>query len=116
MDQKIATYNSGMSQKAPAANKTYFGIAALSAGILCDLSLALNFGVSQLEITRRSFDPLNQLTALFYCILTPLALILGAVAYTRKDDSKSMARIGIVLAVIPFLFTFARLAYAFIFR
>jgi hypothetical protein len=56
-----------------------------------------------LSISPHTFDQLNNLTALFFCILTPLTFILGVVGYTRKKDSKALSLIAIVLVVIPFL-------------
>jgi hypothetical protein len=83
--------------------KTYFGAAALISGALCVLSLMSNYGSSYLSISPHTFDQLNNLTALFFCILTPLTFILGVVGYTRKKDSKALSLIAIVLVVIPFL-------------
>jgi len=96
------------------AKKSYFGIAALITGILCVLSLLSNFSVSQLNISPETFSSLNNLTALFYCVLTPLTFVLGVVGHTRRNDSKNLSRVGIVLALVPFLIIFAQLVYSFV--
>lgn len=90
------------------AKTTYFGVAALVAGVLCALSLLSNYRISQLDISREAFAQLNNLTALFYCVLTQAALALGIFGLTRKNDSKRLAWAGIALAAIPFLFVFGR--------
>jgi ABC-type Na+ efflux pump permease subunit len=96
------------------ARKTYFGITALITGILSFLSLLSNFTVANLNITPETFSLLNNLTALFFCILTPLTFGLGVVGHTRKNDSKNLSRVAIVLVVIPFLFMFAQFVSSFI--
>ena len=96
------------------ARKTYFGIAALITSILSGLSLLSNFTVAYLNISGEIFSKLNNLTALFFCNLTPLTFVLGVVGHTRKNDSKNLSRIAIVLAVVPFLIIFAQLVYSFI--
>jgi hypothetical protein len=94
-------------------NKTYFGLAALITGILSGLSILSNLAVAYLNISPNTFDRLNNLTALFFCILTPLAFVLGVIGHTRKNDSKTLSRIAIALAVIPFLIIFAQLVISF---
>jgi membrane-bound ClpP family serine protease len=94
--------------------KTYFGITAVITGILSCLSLLSNFTVAYLNISPSTFSQLNNLTALFFCILTQVTFVLGVIGHTRKNDSKALSRIGIVLAVIPFLFIFAQFVYSFI--
>ena len=94
--------------------KTYFGTAAVITGILSSLSLLSNFAVAYSNIFQATFNQLNNLTALFYCILTPLAFVLGVIGHTRKNDSKILSRVAIVLALVPFLFKFAQLVYSFI--
>jgi hypothetical protein len=93
--------------------ETYFGIAALITGVLSELSLMSNYAVSNLDITLDTFNQLNNLTALFFCILTPVAFVLGVIGYTRKIDSKALSLIAIVLVVVPFLYIFAQLVYSF---
>jgi len=83
---------------------TYFGVAALVFGVLCNVALASNYGASQLNIFQETFAQLNNLTALLYCVSTQAALALGILGLTRKNDSKRLAWAGIALAVIPFLF------------
>ena len=96
------------------ARKTYFGLAALITGILSGLSILSNITVAYLNISGETFSKLNNLTALFFCILTPLTFVLGVVGHTRKNDSKNLSRVAIVLAVVPFLIIFAQLVYSFI--
>ena len=102
-------YNPSM---APISRKTYFGIATLTVGILTDLSIGANLIVSQLNISPAKFDQLNNITALFYCTLTPLTLILGILGHSLKNDSKILSRFGLLLAVIPFLILFTQLLFA----
>ena len=94
--------------------KTYFGIIALITSIISGLSLLSNFAVANLNITPGTFSQLNNLTALFFCILTPLAFVLGVLGYTRKNDSKILSLIAIVLVTVPFLIMFAQLILYFI--
>jgi hypothetical protein len=103
-----------MTEKIPSANKTYFGITALITGIFSGLSLLSNFTVANLNISPDTFSQLNNLTALFFCILTPLTVILGSVGYTRKNDLRGLSIVAIMLVVIPFLFMFAQFVYYFI--
>ncbi len=94
--------------------KTYFGVTALITGIISGLFLLSNFGVAYLKITPGTFSQLNNLTALFFCILTPLTFVLGVVGHTRKNDSKTLSHAAIALAVIPFLIMFAQFVYSFV--
>lgn len=94
------------------AKKTYFGLAALVTGIFASLALGANIGSSQLNISPETFSILNNLTALSFCIITPLTFILGILGYTRKNDSKFLSVIGIFLGLIPFLVVFSRLVYS----
>jgi hypothetical protein len=93
--------------------KTYFGLVAVIAGIFCIFSLLSNYAVSQLDLPQEIFNQLNNLTALFYCVLTQVTIVLGIIGHTRKNDSKNLSRIGIGLAVIPFLFIFGQFVYSF---
>jgi hypothetical protein len=93
---------------------TYFGVAAFFTGILCVLALLSNYGVANLNISPAEFNQLNRLTALFFCILTPLAFGLGVVGFTRKNDSKVLSLFALVFAIVPFLFTFAKLVLSFV--
>ena len=95
-----------------AGKKTRFGITALIIGILSGLSLLSNFTVAYLDISADTFNLLNNLTALFFCILTPLTFVLGVVGYTRKNDSKILSGVAIILVVVPFLIIFAQLVYS----
>ena len=92
--------------------KTHFGITALIIGILSGLSLLSNFTVAYLDISAGTFSLLNNLTALFFCILTPLAFVLGVMGYTRKNDSKILSGVAIILVVVPFLIIFAQLVHS----
>ena len=97
-----------------AVKKTYFGAVALITSIASGLFLAANFTVANLNISPGMFSQLNNLTALFFCILTPLAFALGVLGYTRKNDSKTLSLIAIVLVTIPFLVIFAQFVFYFI--
>jgi len=103
-----------MDAKTPSVKKTHFGLAALISGILCVLSLLSNFGVANLNISQEMFNQLNNLTALFYCGLTQVTIVLGVIGHTRKNDSKNLSRVGIFLAVVPFLFIFGQFLYSFL--
>ena len=94
--------------------RTYFGFAALITSILCVLSLLSNYGASQLNIPQEVFNQLNNLTALFYCVLTQVTIVLGIIGYRRKNDSKNLSLAGIGLAVVPFLFIFGQFIFSFI--
>ena len=92
--------------------RTYFGLAALLTSILSGLFLLSNFGVAYLSITPYTFSQLNNLTALIYCIFTPLAFVLGIIGHTRRNDSRILSRIAISFAVIPFLIMFVQFVYS----
>jgi presenilin-like A22 family membrane protease len=91
------------------AKKTYFGITALITGIISGLFLGANVGSSYLEVPPEVFNQLNNLTALIYCVLTPLAVTLGVVGHVKKNDSKLLSSIAIVLVTIPVVILFAQL-------
>ena len=110
----IWAYNLRMDVKTPTSKKTYFGLIALITGIISGLSLLSNFAVANLNITPGIFGQLNNLTALFFCILTPLTFILGGLGYTRKNDLKNLSLIAIIVAAIPFLIMFAQFILYFI--
>ena len=97
-----------------AGKKTYFGIAAFIVGIFSVLSLLSNFTVANLNISAELFSKLNNFTALFFFILTPLTFGLGVAGHTRKNDSKNFSRVALGLALIPFLFMFVQFVYSFI--
>ncbi len=94
------------------AKKTYFGFAALITGIFASLALGANVGSSQLNISPETFSILNNITALSFCIITPLTFILGVLGYTRKNDSRSLSVIAIILGLIPFLVVLSQLVYS----
>jgi hypothetical protein len=83
--------------------KTYFGLVALIIGIISLIFLGANIGVAYLRITPAAFDQLNNLTLLFYCILTPAAFACGVAGSVLKGDSKTYSRIAIVVVLVPFL-------------
>jgi hypothetical protein len=116
MDAKTPTHTRRLpkEQRGDAAKKTYFGLIALIAGILCVFSLLSNYAVSQLDLPQEIFNKLNNLTALFYCVLTQATIILGIVGYRQKNDSKNLSLAGIGLAVVPFLFIFGQFIFSFI--
>lgn len=93
--------------------KTYFGITALITGIISGLFLGANFGVAYMKITPGTFSQLNNLTAMFFCTLTPLTFVLGVIGHTRKNDSRAYSRIAIALVTIPFAILFIQLVSSF---
>jgi hypothetical protein len=94
------------------AKKTYFGLIALTTGIISVSFLGAHFGVAYLNITPDTFNKLNNLTTLVFCILTPLAFALGVLGYTGKNDSKRLSIIAITLVTVPFLIIFAQFVYS----
>jgi len=82
--------------------RTYFGLAALIIGGISVLDLAARFAVAYMDIAPRSFGILNQITTLFFCILTPLAFVLAVLGWRRKNDSRSQAGIALALVLLPF--------------
>jgi hypothetical protein len=91
------------------ARRTYFGIIAFIVSLLSVLAMGSNLGVSQMNITPQEFNQLNSITALFYCILTPLAFALGVLGFIFKKDSKVLSGLGIGIAAVPFLMMAFRL-------
>ena len=81
--------------------ETYFGISALIIGVISELFLGANYGVAYLDIAPDQFMQLNNLTALFFCILTPVTVVLGVLGFTRKNDSKAYSILAIALVTIP---------------
>ena len=82
--------------------RTYFGLAALIIGGISVLDLAARFAVAYMDIAPRTFGILNQITTLFFCILTPLAFVLAVLGWRRKNDSRSQAGIALALVLLPF--------------
>lgn len=66
------------------------------------LLLGAHFGVAYLNISPALFSRLNILTTLFFCILSPLTVLLGIVGHVRKSDSKPLSRTALVLGLVPF--------------
>ncbi len=85
------------------AKRTYFGIAAFLVSLFAVAAMGSNFGVSQMNITPEEFNQLNSITALFYCILTPLAFVLGVVGLIFKNDFKIWSGLAIAIVTVPFL-------------
>lgn len=85
------------------AKRSYFGIAALVTGVFALLALGMNYAVAYLNIPPAVFSQLNILTALFYCVLTPLAFTFGFVGIIFKNDFKAVSWISMGVVTIPFL-------------
>jgi hypothetical protein len=90
--------------------RTYFGIAALVIGILAVFSLGVNYWVSFLRITPEQFGQLNNITVLFYCVLTPLAFALGILGLIFKNDSKALSGTALAVVTTPFVVISIQLA------
>ena len=108
----IWLYNSFMPITPDKTKKTYFGLAALVIGVITVLFLGANFGLVYLKITPNTFNQLNNLTALFYCALTPLTFVLGVLGHVLKNDSKTYSRIALTLVIVPFLILLVQLVTA----
>lgn len=72
--------------------------------LLAMLSIGSHFGVSQMDISPEQFNQWNSITALLYCVLTPLACGLGVVGLLLKNDSKTFSGMALLVVTIPFLF------------
>lgn len=94
--------------------KTHFGLTSIFAGSVCALSLLANYSVSQMDISQEAFNILNNLTTLSYCGLTQATIVLGILGLMRKNDSKRFSWVGIILAIIPFLFVFGQFLISFL--
>lgn len=92
--------------------KTYFGHAALVMAVITDLVLGINFVVAYLNFTPGALILLNNVTAFFYCILTPLTAALGFLGLWLGNDSKTYSRIALLITAIPFLILFVQLISA----
>ncbi|MBK9209340.1 MAG: hypothetical protein IPL71_13975 [Anaerolineales bacterium] len=95
--------------------RTYFGIIALIVAVLSVFALAANIGSSYLRISPGTFSQINNITALFYCSLTPLAFILGVVGSRKKSDSKPLSIAAMVVSLVPYLVLFVKFVYSLIF-
>jgi hypothetical protein len=89
--------------------RTYFGIVAFLTSLFAVMAIGSNLGVSQMNITPEDFNQLNSITALLYCILTPLAFALGVLGFIFKNDFKILSGLALVIAAIPFLVIASRL-------
>ncbi|WKZ34346.1 MAG: hypothetical protein QY332_12060 [Anaerolineales bacterium] len=96
------------------AGKTYFGLAAILTGILAVLFILANIGSSYLRISPLLFNQLNTITALLYCILTPLTVALGFMGIILKRDSMILGVLAIGMVAVPFLLLFTQFAAGFI--
>lgn len=67
------------------------------------MAIGSNLGVSQMNITPEEFNQLNSVTALFYCILTPLAFALGMLGFIFKNDFKILSGLAMAVVTVPFL-------------
>ncbi|MBI5840086.1 MAG: hypothetical protein HZB19_08280 [Chloroflexi bacterium] len=94
--------------------KSYFGLASLSAAIVSASFLGAFFGVSQLDISTAAFNFWNNMTAAVSCLFAPLALVLGLFGFRRKNDSKTLAGIGIGLVGLPYLILLGQFALYFL--
>jgi len=83
---------------------TYFGTTALIAGITSLLFTGASYGIAYMDITPDVFDQLNNITALGWCSLTPITIILGLIGLTRKNDTKIYSMIAIAIVSLPALF------------
>jgi hypothetical protein len=92
--------------------RSYFGFAALVFAVLSLFSLAANYGVSQLNITPRTFASLNSVTAFAACALAPPAILLGATGLIRKNDSRPVSAFALALTTIPFLILFVQMLFS----
>jgi hypothetical protein len=90
-------------------SKTYFGIFALFTAFLAVALISANIGVAYLDITPSLFSQLNRMTALGYCAMTPLTLLLAVMGIIRKAESPALSMIAIVLVAIPFSILFIRM-------
>lgn len=91
---------------------TYFGIASLLTALLSVLFLAANFGASQLNITPETFSFLNNITVLTACVLAPLAVLLGVIGLFKRNDSKLLSALALILVGAPFLVLFAQMIFS----
>ncbi|MBI5825924.1 MAG: hypothetical protein HZB18_18005 [Chloroflexi bacterium] len=98
----------------PPARKTYFGIAAIVTGIFAVLFLGANYVAAYLNISPAEFSWLNIITAQAYCLLTPLAVVLGIVGLLFKNDSKRLSWVALAVAVIPFLIILVQFVLALV--
>ncbi len=85
------------------ARRTYFGIIAFLTSLLAVLAIGSNLGVSQMNITPQQFNQLNSITALLYCVLTPLAFALGIFGFIFKNDFKILSGLAMAVVTVPFL-------------
>lgn len=110
----VFAYNHSMSTTpARPAKRTYFGIIAFLTSLLAVMSIGSNLGVSQMNITPEEFNQLNSITALFYCILTPVAFALGVFGFVFKNDFKILSGLALAVVTVPFLVIAFRLVSSF---
>jgi len=85
------------------SKNTYFGAGALATGITSLIFSMASYGIVFLNISPKIFDQLNNLTALVFCSLTPITIILGIIGLTRKKDNILYSIIAMALVSIPAL-------------
>lgn len=56
---------------------------------------------------------MNSITALFYCILTPVAFALGVFGFVFKNDFKILSGLALAVVTVPFLVIAFRLVSSF---
>jgi hypothetical protein len=91
---------------------TYFGISSLIAAILSVSFLGANIGVSQLNISPETFSSLNNITVLSACILAPLAVLMSVIGLFKRNDSKLLSGIALILVGAPFLILFVQMIFS----
>ena len=99
-------------RKKATPRKTFYGLASLIAAIISVMFLGAFFGISQLNISPATFSVLNNLLGMIMCVIAPIAMALGAFAFTRKNDSRILSGIGMGIVGIPFLVLFGQFVSA----
>jgi len=92
--------------------KTYFGVFALFFAVLAVSSIVANYSVAYMNISTEVFARLNVLTASFYCVLTPLAFVLGVLGIYFKNDHKALSWSALIVVTIPFLINLAQMVFS----
>lgn len=108
----VFAYNPSMSTRP--ARRTYFGLFALIIAFLAVAFIVANYVVAYQNITPAQFNQLNGFTAQFYCMLTPLAFVLGLLGIIFKNDSKLLSWVAVAVVTIPFLIIFVQFVSALV--
>jgi hypothetical protein len=106
--------NDTSSTKKAAHKKTFYGLATLIAAFISVLFLGGFFAITMLDITPRTFSMLNNLLGLIMCVFAPLTLLLGVLAFTRKNDSRVLSGIGMGLVTVPYVILFGQFVSYFL--